>query len=73
MTGLADVRRGLQMAQAGVGIFLAPNRTGQFIVTRVTPGGPAQRYAGVGVWVWLWVRKFLGWRCLLIQHASLGA
>ena len=34
-----------RMAQAGVGIFLAPNRTGQFIVTRVTPGGPAQRYA----------------------------
>jgi hypothetical protein len=47
MTGLADVRRGRQMAQAGVGIFLAPNRTGQFIVTRVTPGGPAQRYACV--------------------------
>lgn len=31
------------MAQGGVGIFLAPNRTGQFIVTRVTAGGPAQR------------------------------
>ena len=56
MTGLADVRRGRQMAQAGVGIFLAPNRTGQFIVTRVTPGGPAQRYACVCVCVCLWVR-----------------
>ena len=39
-----DCAQKIRMAQAGVGVFLAPNRTGQFIVTRTTAGGPAQRY-----------------------------
>jgi hypothetical protein len=39
--------RGDSMAQSGVGIFLAPNRTGQFIVTRIMSGGPAQRYDNI--------------------------
>lgn len=38
-----------QPQDAGVGIFLAPNRSGQFIVTRVTPGGTAHRSGKVQI------------------------
>jgi C-terminal processing protease CtpA/Prc len=38
-----------QPQDSGVGIFLAPNRSGQFIVTRVTPGGTAHRSGKVHI------------------------